>query len=158
MLLLVSTGVLLPVDIRRHTTYWWSTVAAAVGQLNVLVNPPEVIVTFDIVVGALLQLDISHARLPGPLKFAVHVLSCMPEAVTVTDVPTGPDAEVGLVIENVGDELGVHAVCACAGNAAPQQSAVSANASIAKQSTNAVPLETILDRFSFVFIFYLLKS
>ncbi len=144
VLLLVRTGVLLPLDIRRHTTYWWSNVAAAVGQLNVLVNPPEVIVTLDIVGEALLQLDVSYARVPEPLKsVALQLLSAMPEAVTLTDVPTGPDAEVGLVIENVGV---AHAAFACAGKAAPQQSAISANTSTAEHRISAMLVEKIFDR------------
>ena len=113
--------------------------------MNVLVSPPEVIVTLDIVVEALLQLDVSYARVPEPLKsVALQLLSCMPEAVTVTDVPTGPDAEVGLVIENVGV---THAAgAACAGKAAPQQSAVSAKTRTAEHRISAMLVEKIFDR------------
>ena len=71
----------------------------------------------------------------------------MAEPPTVIGVPTGPDAGK-LVIEPVI----VASAAACAGKAAPQLSAVSANASTAKHTISAMLVETIFDRFTPVFM------
>ena len=151
VLLLVSTGVLLLLPIMRQTLYVpTADPAPVVGQVNVaLVNPPEVIVTVEPVrVELLPQLVVSYPTLAVPLNsVALQVLSCMPEAFRVIVAPTAP---VRGELVNVGD---VHVDgSACAGDAVPQRRAISASNSIAEHSTKAMLVETIFDRFPFVFI------
>ncbi len=77
--------------------------------------------------------------------------------VVVVAVAVAVAVSVGQTDGGVASHIVKGCACTWAG-VAISQSISNANNSIAKQSTSAVPVETILDRFSFVFIFYLLKS
>ncbi len=79
----------------------------------------------------------------------------MDVAVAVT-VAVAVDVAVDVVVDVAVDVSvfpGKGYACTWAGVAISQSISSNANKSIAKQSTSAVPLETIFDRFSFVFIF-----
>jgi hypothetical protein len=124
-----------------HTVY---VPAAVDGQLNVPMNPLLVTVRFAALPTELNGLQLVAVLYPKVTDTVVPLAGVMPEPNTVICVPAVPVPGL-LVIEAAG-------ICACAGKAAPQQSADNANANTAEHMISAMLVETIFDRFTPVFM------
>ena len=102
------------------------------------------------------QLDASYTILIVPVSRGQAVGVALPVSgmlllLTETDEPAAP-VEGPNVNEGADTVHAALAPAACAGSAAPQLSAVSANASTAKHTISAMLVETIFDRFTPVFM------
>ena len=126
------------------------------GQVNEPLRLPFEIESVEASVTIVLQPPIPISIVAVPLSSAgqgeLPVASCTPLPVTVTVEPAAPDEGLIAIEGAVGVHAALTPAAACAGNAAPQLSAVSANASTAKHTISAMLVETIFDRFTPVFM------
>ena len=143
-----TVGLLPPIV--TQTGYPVFTVHVPDGQENGSLNEPLASVFAELIVVVVLQ----PVVVPYPIVTELLITQLLAPSTTllplrVTDVPGPPD--VGLSVNDCAPEHAA-AGAACAGDAAPQPSAVSANASTAKHTISAMLVETIFDRFTPVFM------
>ena len=134
----------LPTSVLPIPLTWAHTIyvpAAVDGQVNLSMKPPFDTCSLVALPTGVNELQ-SVPRWYPKVTDTVPLAGVMPVPITVICVPAEPD--LGL-LEIEGD-------AACAGKAAPQQSAVSAKANTAEHRISAMLVETIFDRFSPAFM------